>query len=153
MSWSSLTCERLFVKPRLRTRRTPSTPANARWLPATLRPTHQSSGPARVHCGERAVARYPTARHSQGLHRSEAAGRAGSAGHELPPAKRKAGGRTQTDRSGGRPAISQIVAQGISAQLLEWKGIEATENLAKSPNAKVVVIGGGKNGLPLILGQ
>jgi prohibitin 1 len=49
--------------------------------------------------------------------------------------------------------FQQTVAQGISAQLLEWKGIEATENLAKSPNAKVVVIGGGKNGLPLILGQ
>jgi prohibitin 1 len=45
------------------------------------------------------------------------------------------------------------VAQGISSQLLEWKGIEATENLAKSPNAKVVVIGGGKSGLPLILGN
>ena len=49
--------------------------------------------------------------------------------------------------------FQQIVAQGISPQLLEWKGIEATENLAKSPNAKVVVVGGGKNGLPLILGQ
>ncbi len=49
--------------------------------------------------------------------------------------------------------FQQIVAQGISSQLLEWKGIEATENLAKSPNAKVVVIGSGKNGLPLILGQ
>ena len=49
--------------------------------------------------------------------------------------------------------FQQIVAQGISPQLLEWKGIEATENLAKSPNAKIVVIGGGKNGLPLILGQ
>lgn len=49
--------------------------------------------------------------------------------------------------------FQQIVAQGISSQLLEWKGIEATENLAKSPNAKIVVIGGGKNGLPLILGQ
>jgi prohibitin 1 len=49
--------------------------------------------------------------------------------------------------------FQQIVAQGISAQLLEWKGIEATETLAKSPNAKVVVIGGGKSGLPLILGQ
>ena len=45
------------------------------------------------------------------------------------------------------------VAQGISPQLLEWKGIEATETLAKSPNAKVVVIGGGKSGLPLILGN
>lgn len=49
--------------------------------------------------------------------------------------------------------FQQIVAQGISPQLLEWKGIEATESLAKSPNAKVVVVGGGKNGLPLILGQ
>jgi prohibitin 1 len=49
--------------------------------------------------------------------------------------------------------FQRIVAQGISAQLLEWKGIEATENLAKSPNSKIVVIGSGKNGLPLILGQ
>lgn len=49
--------------------------------------------------------------------------------------------------------FQQIVAQGISPQLLEWKGIEATENLAKSPNSKVVVIGNNKNGLPLILGQ
>ena len=49
--------------------------------------------------------------------------------------------------------FQQIVAQGISAQLLEWKGIEATENLAKSANSKVVVIGNNKNGLPLILGQ
>ena len=49
--------------------------------------------------------------------------------------------------------FQQIVAQGISPALLEWKGIEATEKLADSKNAKVVVIGGGKNGLPLILGQ
>jgi prohibitin 1 len=49
--------------------------------------------------------------------------------------------------------FQQIVAQGISAQLLEWKGIEATENLAKSANSKIVVIGNSKNGLPLILGQ
>jgi regulator of protease activity HflC (stomatin/prohibitin superfamily) len=49
--------------------------------------------------------------------------------------------------------FQQIVAQGISPQLLEWKGIEATELLAKSPNSKVVVIGNSKNGLPLILGQ
>jgi regulator of protease activity HflC (stomatin/prohibitin superfamily) len=48
--------------------------------------------------------------------------------------------------------FQQIVAQGISSQLLEWKGIEATENLAKSANSKIVVIGNSK-GLPLILGQ
>lgn len=49
--------------------------------------------------------------------------------------------------------FQQIVAQGITPSLLEWKGIEATENLAKSANSKVVVIGNNKNGLPLILGQ
>jgi len=45
----------------------------------------------------------------------------------------------------------RIVAQGISPQLLEWKGIEATEKLATSNNAKVVIVGNPKNGLPLIL--
>jgi regulator of protease activity HflC (stomatin/prohibitin superfamily) len=47
--------------------------------------------------------------------------------------------------------FQQIVAKGISEQLLRWKGIEATEKLASSTNAKVVVIGAGKDGLPLIL--
>jgi regulator of protease activity HflC (stomatin/prohibitin superfamily) len=55
--------------------------------------------------------------------------------------------------AGGIRDFQQIVAQGISPQLLEWKGIEATEKLADSHNSKVVVIGSGKNGLPLILGQ
>jgi len=49
--------------------------------------------------------------------------------------------------------FQQIVAQGITPSLLEWKGIEATEKLADSPNSKVVVVGNPKNGLPLILGQ
>jgi prohibitin 1 len=48
--------------------------------------------------------------------------------------------------------FQKIVAQGISTQLLEWKGIEATEKLATSANSKVVVVGNPKNGLPLILG-
>jgi prohibitin 1 len=47
--------------------------------------------------------------------------------------------------------FQHIVAQGISEPLLRWKGIEATEKLASSPNAKVVVVGSGKDGLPLIL--
>ena len=49
--------------------------------------------------------------------------------------------------------FQQIVAQGITPSLLEWKGIEATETLARSANTKVVVIGNSRNGLPLILGQ
>lgn len=44
------------------------------------------------------------------------------------------------------------VSQGLTKNLLLWKGIEATENLAQSPNAKVVVIGSSESGLPLILG-
>jgi prohibitin 1 len=48
--------------------------------------------------------------------------------------------------------FQRIVAQGISPQLLEWKGIEATEKLASSSNSKIVVIGNPKTGLPLILG-
>ena len=56
------------------------------------------------------------------------------------------------------PALARFlpfvpVTQGISDQLLQWKGIEAMEKLATSPNTKVIVVGGGKTGLPLILGQ
>src|SRR6516225_3845018 len=47
--------------------------------------------------------------------------------------------------------FQKIVATGISPQLLEWKGIEATEKLASSSNAKVVIVGNAKNGLPLVL--
>lgn len=46
--------------------------------------------------------------------------------------------------------FQRIVTAGITPGLLTWKGIEATEKLAESSNAKFVVIGG-KNGLPLIL--
>jgi len=44
-----------------------------------------------------------------------------------------------------------IVAQGISEQLLRWKGIEATEKLSNSPNTKVIIVGAGKDGLPIIM--
>ena len=50
-------------------------------------------------------------------------------------------------------AVSQrIIGQGLSDPLLRFRGIEATLRLAESPNTKVVVVGGGKDGLPLILG-
>ena len=48
--------------------------------------------------------------------------------------------------------FQRIVSSGLTPELLQWKGIEATEKLAMSPNAKIVVIGSGKDGLPLILG-
>ena len=46
--------------------------------------------------------------------------------------------------------FQDIVSQGISEKLLEWKGIEATMELVKSTNSKVIVVGNSKNGLPLI---
>jgi prohibitin 1 len=47
--------------------------------------------------------------------------------------------------------FQNIVTRGISEPLLRWKGIEATEKIAASQNAKVIIIGAGKDGLPLIL--
>ncbi|MBN1602748.1 MAG: prohibitin family protein [Chitinispirillaceae bacterium] len=46
--------------------------------------------------------------------------------------------------------FQKIVSQGINKELLQWKGIEATEKLAGSQNTKIVIVGG-KDGLPLIL--
>ncbi len=47
--------------------------------------------------------------------------------------------------------FQKIVQQGISEQLLRWKGIEATERIATSANTKVIIVGAGKDGLPIIL--
>ncbi len=47
--------------------------------------------------------------------------------------------------------FQKIVSQGISDQLLRWKGVEATEKLAASNNTKVIIVGSGKDGLPVIL--
>jgi prohibitin 1 len=46
--------------------------------------------------------------------------------------------------------FQNIVARGISDQLLKWKAIEVAHELSKSPNAKVVVLGD-KSGRPIIL--
>src|SRR6266550_4112840 len=49
--------------------------------------------------------------------------------------------------------FQQTVSQGISDSYLRWRGIEATLQLSQSTNSKVVVIGSGKDGLPIILGN
>jgi regulator of protease activity HflC (stomatin/prohibitin superfamily) len=49
--------------------------------------------------------------------------------------------------------FQQTVSQGISDSYLSWRGIEATLQLSQSTNSKVVVIGSGKDGLPIILGN
>jgi regulator of protease activity HflC (stomatin/prohibitin superfamily) len=49
--------------------------------------------------------------------------------------------------------FQQTVSQGISESYLRWRGIEATLQLSQSTNSKVVLIGSGKDGLPVILGN
>jgi prohibitin 2 len=49
--------------------------------------------------------------------------------------------------------FQQIVSQGISDSYLRWRGIEATLQLAQSTNTKVVIVGSGKDGLPIIFGN
>ena len=49
--------------------------------------------------------------------------------------------------------FQRIVSKGITSDLLQWKGIEATTKLANSENTKIVIMGNGKNSLPVILGD
>jgi regulator of protease activity HflC (stomatin/prohibitin superfamily) len=55
--------------------------------------------------------------------------------------------------SDGIRVYNNTVNGSLTPSVLSWHGILATQELAKSPNAKVVVVGAGKNGLPLILGN
>lgn len=52
----------------------------------------------------------------------------------------------------GEAKANQIINSSLTDELLKMRGIEATQDLSKSPNAKIIVIGSGKDGLPLILG-
>jgi regulator of protease activity HflC (stomatin/prohibitin superfamily) len=49
--------------------------------------------------------------------------------------------------------FQDIVKDGITDRYLMWKGIDATLQLAQSPNSKVIVVGAGKTGLPILLGN
>ncbi|HSJ12248.1 MAG TPA: prohibitin family protein [Gillisia sp.] len=53
----------------------------------------------------------------------------------------------------GKATANRILSASLNDQILKEKGIQATVELAKSPNSKVVVIGGGDGGMPLILGN
>lgn len=53
----------------------------------------------------------------------------------------------------GKAVANRILNASLSSNILKEKGIQATLELAKSPNSKVVVVGSGKDGLPLILGN
>ncbi len=53
----------------------------------------------------------------------------------------------------GEAVANRIVSNSLTDKLLKMRGIEATQEISKSPNTKVIVIGGGDSGLPLILGN
>jgi len=53
----------------------------------------------------------------------------------------------------GKADANAILSASLTDKILQDKGIDATLELAKSPNAKVVVVGSGDSGLPLILGN
>lgn len=53
----------------------------------------------------------------------------------------------------GEARANNILTSSLSDKLLKMRGIEATLELAKSPNSKVIVVGSGKDGLPMILGN
>ena len=61
--------------------------------------------------------------------------------------------RRKQIEANGIAAFQRTVSQGISDSYLRWRGIEATLALAQSPNSKIVIIGSGKDGLPIILGN
>jgi len=52
----------------------------------------------------------------------------------------------------GEANANKIINSSLTPALLKMRGIEATSKLADSPNSKVIVIGSGKDGLPIILG-
>lgn len=53
----------------------------------------------------------------------------------------------------GKSLANSILSASLTDKVLKEKGIQATVKLAESPNAKVIVIGSGEGGLPLILGD
>lgn len=53
----------------------------------------------------------------------------------------------------GKADANKILSASLNAWILQDKGIEATRKLAESPNSKVIVIGSGDSGLPIILGD
>ena len=64
---------------------------------------------------------------------------------------RKEAERKQIEAN-GISEFQKIVNRTITPQLLKWKGVEATQEISKSQNSKVIVIGNGDGDLPIILG-
>lgn len=53
----------------------------------------------------------------------------------------------------GKAESNRILSASLTDKILQDKGIDATIKLAESPNSKVIVIGSGDSGMPIILGN
>lgn len=73
--------------------------------------------------------------------------------YEFRLAKAKKEAERQKIDAEGKAIANKILSASLTDKILQEKGIEATLKLAESPNSKVVLIGGGKSGMPIILGN
>lgn len=53
----------------------------------------------------------------------------------------------------GKADANLILSASLTDKILQDKGIDATIKLSESPNSKIVIVGSGESGLPLILGN
>jgi regulator of protease activity HflC (stomatin/prohibitin superfamily) len=73
--------------------------------------------------------------------------------YEFRLAKAKKEAEKQRIEAQGKADANSILSASLTDKILKDKGIEATLQMAQSPNSKVIVIGGGEDGLPIILGN
>ncbi|APZ47556.1 peptidase [Polaribacter reichenbachii] len=73
--------------------------------------------------------------------------------YEFRLAKAKKEAERQKIDAEGKATANKILSASLTDKILQEKGIEATLKLSESPNSKVVVIGSGKSGMPIILGN
>ncbi|MDD7913987.1 prohibitin family protein [Polaribacter ponticola] len=73
--------------------------------------------------------------------------------YEFRLAKAKKEAERQKIDAEGKAVANKILSASLTDKILQEKGIEATLELSKSPNSKVVLIGAGKSGMPIILGN
>ncbi|WP_207680596.1 prohibitin family protein [Desulfonema magnum] len=65
--------------------------------------------------------------------------------------EKKEADRKRIEGEGIRDQLKIIASALPEGEILKWKGIQATESISKSDNAKVVIVGNGPEGLPIIL--
>ncbi len=73
--------------------------------------------------------------------------------YEFKLTKAKKEAERQRIEAEGKAMANKILSQSLTDKILREKGIEATLEISKSPNSKVVIVGAGKSGLPIILGN